>query len=126
MLGSILACIAHLQYVRPRSHKAITQKEKQIGKKKKERKRTHNPSLPNLLSLAAIFDTSRYIGNAIFDSVRQALQTVADSFGAGGIVDGLAETTSSGANETTCCAREAADCCAELEGDVRGGGLSCN
>jgi hypothetical protein len=106
----------------PRVASSVGPSENRVGPsnknkgKKEGRKEESHPTLPNLLSLAAILDTSRHVGDTVLNSVRQALQTVADSLGASGVVDGLAETTSSSAYETTCGAREAADCCAELGG----------
>lgn len=76
-------------------------------------------TLPDLLSLTAILDASCYVRNAVFDSVGQALQTVTDGFGAGGVVDGLADAATGSAYEATSSARDAADGCAELGGGVR-------
>jgi hypothetical protein len=46
-------------------------KRKERGRN--EEKSNHHPTLPNLLALAAIFDTSRHVGDTVLDSVRQAL-----------------------------------------------------
>lgn len=83
-----------------------------------------HPTLPNLLSLTSIFDTSGHVRNTVFDSVRQALQTITDSLGASGVVDSLAEATACGAYKAASGAGDATDCCAELGVRVLDGGAS--
>lgn len=70
--------------------------------------------LPNLLPLTPILNTSGYTRHAILKPVGQALQAITYSFGAGGVVDGLPDATTSCADYATSCARDAADCCSEL------------
>ena len=57
--------------------------------------------LPDLLSLASILDSSRQVGDTVFDSVGQALKAVTNSLGAGGAVDGLTKTAACSAYEAT-------------------------
>jgi len=80
---------------------------------------TSHQILPDLLSLASILDASRQVCNTVFDSVCQALEAVADSLGASGVVDGLTESAARGAYEATSGTRDAAHCSAELGGHVR-------
>jgi hypothetical protein len=72
--------------------------------------------LPNLLPLTPILNTSGHARHAILKPVGQALQAVAYSFGACGVVDGLSDATTSYTDYATSCARDAADCCSELGG----------
>jgi hypothetical protein len=58
--------------------------------------------------------STRYIGDTVFDPVGQALKTVADSFGASGVVDGLTKAAARSAYEAARSTRDAAYCCAEL------------
>jgi len=64
--------------------------------------------LPSVLSALASGVTG------IFDSTRQALQSVADSFGAGGVVDSVSHSAARGADDSSCGLCDAADCVAEL------------
>lgn len=69
---------------------------------------------PGLLALAAVFNP---LSNAIcgtFHAVRQGLQTIASCFGAGGVVDGASDSTSSCSDYAAYGAGYAADCGAEL------------
>jgi hypothetical protein len=56
---------------------------------------------PALLSLTSVLDALASRVGAILDTSSDALQTVADGFGAGGVVDGLADATASCADEAS-------------------------
>jgi len=62
------------------------------GSEERRRLDSHQ-ALPDLLSLASVLDASRQVCNTVFDSVGQALEAIANSLGAGGVVDGLTKTT---------------------------------
>ena len=65
-----------------------------------------NPSIahslipsPALLSLPSVFNTLASRVGTILDTSSNSLQTVADGFGAGGVIDGLADAAASCADE---------------------------
>lgn len=59
-----------------------------------------NPS-PALLSLASILSSLASGVASVFDASGDALKTIADGLGAGGVVDGLADATASCAYKAT-------------------------
>jgi hypothetical protein len=74
-----------------------------MGNRIEEKRRVdYHQALPDLLALASIFDAPRHVCDTVFEAVGQALQTIADSFGAGGIVDSLTKTAARSAYEATC------------------------
>jgi hypothetical protein len=58
-------------------------------------------NLPALLSLTSVLNTPASRVGAILDASSDALETVTDGFGAGGVVYGLADAAASCANEAS-------------------------
>ena len=64
-----------------------------------DRSLTRLSASPALLSLAGVLDALASRVGAVLDASSNALETVADSLGAGGVVDGLADAAASCADE---------------------------
>jgi hypothetical protein len=78
-----------------------SQKVKREDQIEERRKVDNHQALPDLLSFASILDASRHIRDTVFQAVGQALQTIADSLGASGVIDGLTKTAARSAYEAT-------------------------
>lgn len=70
--------------------------------------------LPALLSLPSVLSTLARRVTGVLNATGDALQTVADSLGASGVVDGVADAATSSADETTGSLSDAAYGIAEL------------
>ena len=63
-----------------------------------------------------MLDASSYTCHAVLKTIGQALQAIAYSFGACGVVDRLPNTTTGCTDDPANSARETADCSSELGG----------
>ena len=67
-----------------------------------------------LLPLPSVLSTLASRVTCILDSTSQALQSVANSLGAGGVVDRVSDSAACGSDDSTSSLCDAADCVAEL------------